>query len=346
MRPACGLGFLDPRHLAKRCSFSVCCMGSPKVPLLSAPLVGYRTQTDISTVGRHLSSARRTVHRGRRDHRADTTETSLTCHHRAPSLWGCVRAAPARAHAAKRTRTQPHRHRVAFAPRPLCHISIHLHKRGSAQVSAPLEKAPEPRARPLPLEWLATHQPVHSGSLDYNNQRGIPRGDAAGPPARLPAQRTCAHTPRGSHLTPSARRHSEDRGGRPCSYSSRGGRPPAARGRPARAASRRARAWVGWWAAPRRRCSLVALAEEEALPVLARAVAPLHRVEAALEERACRATGCGVRARGGGQGGLGRSPSALTTRKVWLPGGPKAQMFLVSVFSEPGKRNCAKLHCD
>ena len=30
-------------------------------------------------------------------------------------------------------------------------------------------------------------------------------------------------------------------------------------------------------------------------------------------------------------------PSALTTRKVWLPGGPKAQRFLVRFFSEPGK---------
>ena len=30
-------------------------------------------------------------------------------------------------------------------------------------------------------------------------------------------------------------------------------------------------------------------------------------------------------------------PSALTTRKEWLPGGPKAQRFLVRLFSEPGK---------
>ena len=34
---------------------------------------------------------------------------------------------------------------------------------------------------------------------------------------------------------------------------------------------------------------------------------------------------------------LKKVPSALTTRKEWLPGGPKAQRFLVRLFSEPGK---------
>ena len=34
---------------------------------------------------------------------------------------------------------------------------------------------------------------------------------------------------------------------------------------------------------------------------------------------------------------LKKVPSALTTRKEWLPGGPKAQRFLVRLFSESGK---------
>ena len=34
---------------------------------------------------------------------------------------------------------------------------------------------------------------------------------------------------------------------------------------------------------------------------------------------------------------LKKVPSALTTRKEWLPGGPKAQRFLVRLFSDPGK---------